>query len=78
MTFSISLYVSFVFFVLVLLLFLPLGWVAFPLSVDLGGGLLSVSILDLVQSLGSTEDWVPCFGHACDLFYFFLSFFIVF
>ena len=36
MTFSISLFHSY-FFVLVLLLFLPLGWVTFPLSVDLGG-----------------------------------------
>ena len=37
-TFSINFHVSFAFVVLVLIFSLPLGWVIFTLSVDLGGG----------------------------------------
>ena len=61
--------------VLVLLFFLPLGWVLFfPLRCP-RGDLLSVSIPDLIRSLESTKVGFPVLGYVCDLFYFFLSFF---
>ena len=54
-----------------------LGWDLCPCPVDLGGGgggdLLSVSISDLVRSLGSTKGWVPFFPFSdvcCSLFSF--------
>ena len=51
-------------------------WVrSFSPSPLTSGDLLSVSIPDLVRSLGSTEGWVPCFGGMLVIYLIFLSFF---
>lgn len=50
------------------LLKLVLGWDLCPCSVDLGGDLLSVSISDLVRSLGSTQGCVSFFSFFWSLF----------
>ena len=79
MTFSINLYVSFVFLCLGFASLSPFGLGRFsPLRCP-RGDLLSVSIPDLVRSLGSTEGWVPCFGGLLVIYFiFFLFFFVVF
>ena len=66
------------FVVFLLFSFLPLGWVVFSLSVDLGGTSSVSQFRTWVGAWGQRGLGSRFLGYACDLFYFFLSFFVVF